>query len=74
MATYIDKPWLNSYEPGVATETESPDSPLHHILEESARRYPDHTALIFKGSSLTYRQLNEQADAIAAALAANGFK
>jgi long-chain acyl-CoA synthetase len=74
MSVYTRKPWLSSYEPGVPAELEIPDFPLYHFLEESAAKYPNHTALIFKGKRITYRELNELTDALAAALAANGFK
>ena len=74
MVTYDDKPWLRSYEQNVATSYDPPDVPVFKFLEDSARRFPDHIALIFKGSKISYRELNDQADAIAAALAANGFK
>jgi long-chain acyl-CoA synthetase len=43
-------------------------------LEESARRYPDHAALIFKGSRISYGELNTLADGVAAALLADGFR
>ena len=72
--SYADKPWTKFYDPEVAHEVEVPDIPLHHLLEESTRKYPDHTAVIFKGANLSYRQVNDSANAIAAALAANGFK
>ena len=74
MVTYDDKPWLSSYEPDVTTSYDVPDAPIHSLLENSARRFPDHNALIFKGNKISYRELNDQANAVAAALAANGFK
>jgi long-chain acyl-CoA synthetase len=74
MVTYDDKPWLSSYEPDVTKSYDVPDAPIHSLLENSARRFPDHNALIFKGNIISYRKLNDQADAVAAALAANGFK
>lgn len=73
MISYTDRPWLKNYEPAVRSEIPFPDVPLHFALEESARRYPDHTALIFKGRRMSYRELNETADAVAAALLADGF-
>jgi long-chain acyl-CoA synthetase len=74
MVTYDAKPWLSNYEPNVTTSYDVPDAPIHSLLENSARRFPDQNALIFKGSKISYRELNDQADAVAAALAANGFK
>ncbi len=74
MSIYDRKPWLNSYEPDVSPELEVPDYPLFCFLEESAAEHPDKTALIFKGRRISYRQLNQVSDAVAAGLAANGFR
>lgn len=71
---YAEKPWLKQYDEGVPATIDIPDYPLFHFLEESAKNYPEHTAIIFKGRRISYRQLNELTDAIAAGLAANGFK
>lgn len=72
--SYSDKPWIKSYDKGVPATIEVPDYPVHHFLEEAARRVPDHTALIFQGKEVTYAEFNQSADAVAASLAANGFK
>ncbi|MFO7681668.1 MAG: long-chain fatty acid--CoA ligase [Chloroflexota bacterium] len=72
--TYADKPWLNKYEAGVAKEITLPDQTIIDMLEASARKHPEHTALFFKGTKLTFRDYKEQTDAIAAALIASGFK
>jgi long-chain acyl-CoA synthetase len=50
-----ERPWLDHYEEGVPAELSIPDHPLHHFLEESARRWPDRPALIYGGRKLTYR-------------------
>lgn len=72
--TYQDKPWQQHYDEDVPHTVEIPDHPLHDFLEETAAKSPDHTAMIFKGNKISYREFNEQANAIAAALAADGFK
>lgn len=72
--TPADKPWLNSYDPGVPHTMEFPNHPLQKFLEDSARKYPDNTALIMKGKAITYRELNQMCDQIAAALHATGFR
>lgn len=71
---YAEKPWIKQYDEGVPATIDVPDYPLSHFLEEAARNYPEHAALIFKGRRISYRQLNELTDAVAAGLAANGFK
>ncbi|HLE30746.1 MAG TPA: long-chain fatty acid--CoA ligase [Anaerolineales bacterium] len=76
-----EKPWLKYYDPPVPpTLAPYPDLPLHHFLEESARKYPDQTCTIFhphtspSGAKITYRQMNDRADQLAAGLASLGVK
>jgi long-chain acyl-CoA synthetase len=49
-----ERPWLDHYEKGVPAEITIPDEPLHHFLEESARRWPDQPALIYRGRRMSY--------------------
>jgi long-chain acyl-CoA synthetase len=72
--SYSDKPWTKLYDEGVPETIEVPTHPVHHFLEEGARRVPNNVALVFKGKEITYAELNQAADAVAAGLAANGFK
>ena len=72
--TYADKPWVKHYDEGVDQMIEVPDHPLPWILEGSARKSPDKVAIAFMGQDITYRELNETVDAVAAGLAASGFK
>jgi len=80
-----EKPWLKHYEEAVPATLEYPDIPLHANLENSAQKYPDHTATIFGAvvhqlgsmlldAKLTYRELNALADRFAAALQQLGVK
>lgn len=71
---YAAKPWLKQYDEGVPAIVDVPDYPVHHFMTEAARNYPESDAIIFKGRRISYRQLNELTDAVAAGLAANGFK
>ncbi len=72
--TYADKPWVKYYDEGVAQTIEVPDYPLPWILEESARKSPNNVAISFMGKEITYRELNDTVDTVAAGLAASGFK
>ena len=70
-----EKPWLKHYDQGVlASLAPYPDKPLHAFLEESAAKYPDQPCTIFKGRVITYREMNELTDRMAAALAGIGVK
>ena len=72
--TYADKPWFKHYDEGVDQTIDVPDHPLPWILEESARKSPNNIAISFMGKDITYRELNDTVDAVAAGLAASGFK
>ena len=69
-----DKPWLAHYDRGVPHTVEIPNKPLFHFLEESARKYPDRACTIFKGAVITYKEMNDLTDRVAAALVDMGVK
>lgn len=69
-----EKPWLKYYEPHVPEHIDYPHTTMPAVLEEMARKYPDHTALIFKDTKLTFREYNEAADRFAAALQGLGVR
>ena len=56
-----EKFWQRNYEPGVPAEIDA-DSliPLHRYLENTARRYPDATALSNFGVSMDYAELDRE--------------
>ncbi len=45
---------------------------LHHLLIESAARYPDRTAVVDRAESMTYRELDESSARLADELTARG--
>ena len=67
-------PWLSHYDPGVPAHLEYPAVPVFHFLDEAARRCPERACLIFKGETLTYRQVAAQTDRLAAALRRLGIR
>ncbi len=71
---YEKKPWLRFYEPHVPEHIEYPATTLPAVLDEVARQYPDHTALIFQNRKMTYREYNEAVNRFAAALQDLGVK
>ncbi len=69
------KPWLPHYDPDVLpTLAPYPDRTLVDYLDDLARDHGERPALLFKGASLSYGELNSQSDACAAALAALGVR
>ncbi len=71
---YSKKIWLNSYETGIAEHIEFNDTLVPQYLANSAKNFPDHTALIFQGYSVTYQELNEMVARFSAALKGFGVK
>ena len=66
--------WLNHYEPQVPHTLTIPDLTLPQLLEHTARAYPANVATIFFGEKLTYAQLNDHIDRLAAGLRSLGVK
>ncbi|HEV2017871.1 MAG TPA: AMP-binding protein [Gemmatimonadaceae bacterium] len=67
--------WLQGYDEGVPTTLEPyPERTLLDYLSESSRSWPDRPALLFRGTSISYRQLEEESDSLAVALGAIGVK
>lgn len=69
-----DKPWLKQYDPGVPHHLDLPDHTIQDFLIQAAQKFPNNTAITFKGTRISYRDFDELSDAVAAALVANGFK
>jgi long-chain acyl-CoA synthetase len=70
-----DQPWLAQYDADVARSLQPyPDKTLLDYLTPLAREHGGKPALLFKGSSVSYAQLESESDACAAALAAMGVQ
>jgi long-chain acyl-CoA synthetase len=69
-----DKPWLEHYDEGVPRSIDYPAVPLYHYMEKAAKEKPNQVCTIFKGAELTYAEVNELSDRLAAGLAKLGIK
>ena len=69
---YENKPWIAHYERGVPENIDYEQITLPAYLENSARRYPDRTAIVCEGFKISYRRLNEMANRLGACLNALG--
>ena len=68
------KPWIRHYDKGVPhTLHPYPEEGLIDVVQRSAREQPTHPALYFKGSTLSYGELERRSDALAAALLSLGI-
>jgi amino acid adenylation domain-containing protein/thioester reductase-like protein len=57
------------------TQTDYPrDLCIHDLIAEQVKRTPDATAVRFENESLTYKELDQRAEAVAKTLAAYGIK
>jgi long-chain acyl-CoA synthetase len=68
------RPWHKNYDPDVPATIEYPNISLFALLEESARKYPESPCTIFKGATITYKEMDEITNRLAAGLAELGVK
>lgn len=64
-----ERPWLKRYDADVPHQIDYPKVPLFALLEEAAQKYADAPCTIFKGARITFREMNEITDRLAAGLA-----
>jgi long-chain acyl-CoA synthetase len=65
----VAAPWLAHYDADVPPSVAPyPERTLLDYLDDLTAERPDHPALLFKGASVSFRQLSERSDAFAAAL------
>ncbi len=68
-------PWLAHYDTGVpATLAPYPQRTLLDYLDDSVRARPQQAALLYKGATITYRDLDTLSDALASAFRDLGVK
>jgi long-chain acyl-CoA synthetase len=73
-ANYDKRPWLNHYENGVPQEISFDKNLLPDFLENSAKKFPDKSALNFKGYRVTYKELHSMVEKFSAHLHSFGIK
>ena len=70
---YSQKKWLEFYDQGVPENLEFKDILIPQYLETSTKNFPNTSALIFQGYSLTFSQLSEMVARFATALKKEGI-
>lgn len=70
----MEKIWLKSYAPGVPPEIKFDEIPLGEALAKSAKRFPNNPALLFQGTTITFKQLDDMVSRFAAGLKGLGVK
>ncbi|MBM3300066.1 MAG: hypothetical protein FJY85_08930 [Deltaproteobacteria bacterium] len=68
----MEKIWLKKYVKGVPASIRFEDITLSQALARTAARYPRTNALMFQGTDMTFRELEESASRFASALKSAG--
>jgi long-chain acyl-CoA synthetase len=69
------KPWLKHYELDMPhTLHPYPERTLLDVMSDTVQQRPEHTALIFKGTRVSYARLEQLTNAFGAALVAQGVQ
>ncbi|MDP6126950.1 MAG: long-chain fatty acid--CoA ligase [Dehalococcoidales bacterium] len=69
-----EKPWYGSWTEGVPKTLDYPEIPLFSLLSRAAEKWPDSTAFSCGEERLSYRELDELSDRLAAGLDGLGIK
>jgi long-chain acyl-CoA synthetase len=69
-----ERPWLKKYDQGVPHQIDYPNVPVFNLLEQSARKYADAPCTIFKGAKISFKEMDEITDRLAAGLVEMGVK
>ena len=70
---YAARPWLKHYDYWVPPHLTYPGRPLYEILSATAVETPDAPATAFLGATLTFRDIKQRTDRLAAALVRLGI-
>lgn len=68
------KPWIKSYDEGIPASIDYPEIASFELLEEAAKKNPEKVCTYFKGAEITYKEMNEMTDRLAAGLYALGIR
>lgn len=69
-----NRPWLKFYSQGMPKHLDYPEVPLYQFLDDSAKNFPNRTALVFYGKKISYQNLKNLSDKFAEALQDLGIK
>ncbi|MGP8284647.1 MAG: AMP-binding protein, partial [Desulfomonilaceae bacterium] len=70
----MEKIWLKSYRKNVPAEIALEEITLSEALARSASQFPDNPALLFQGTTVTFKQLDEMVSRFANSLISLGLK
>lgn len=67
-------PWIADYPPGVSWDMPITPQALPQLVSRAAEKFPNHVAISFLGSTITYSSLASEIDRVAAGLQTVGVK
>ena len=70
----MDKPWQKHYTQTVPSTLDYPQMPIDGLLRNTASEFPRHTALLFGGAKVEYRELDQLVDRCARGLYGLGIR
>ena len=70
----MEKPWKKHYTNGVPGTLQYPKIAIDEMLRNTSRNYPENTALVFGGNSISYQELDNLVDRFASGLFNIGIK
>jgi long-chain acyl-CoA synthetase len=74
MSAYDQRPWLGLYADGRPHGIEPEHESMLAAFGQTATSFPDKRAILYFDTAISYRELDELSDALAAGLADQGFK
>ena len=70
----MDCPWFSSYDKGVPHDIAIPEGGLQNILDTAAEAYGQREAIVFQNTHISYKELKELAEKLAASLRRRGIR
>ncbi|NQU13991.1 MAG: AMP-binding protein [Desulfobacteraceae bacterium] len=70
----MEKVWLSAWPNDLPRQLELVEKPLHEFLRESAKRHPEKAAVNYYGNQISFQQVDDLSDRLAAALCDMGLK
>jgi long-chain acyl-CoA synthetase len=74
MSIYDERPWLARYGAGIAHDIEPEHETMLGAYQATVTRHPDRSALQYFDTAITFRELDELTNALAAGLQNKGFE
>lgn len=73
-SVYFERPWLKCYPEGVPEEVHVQPKSVNAVFDEATESWKHKTALFFYGRKITYGELRDKVDRLAAAFSGLGIK